>query len=93
MDVRPEREAAYEYQDVLLDQASSGDWLNLYRECGWELIDIRRSGAATVRLRRNMAAAQYDDWLAQESRRGQQLARQLRGERMTRVFRRLRNKR
>lgn len=59
-------DARYEYQDVKLDRATSAQWLNLYRQCGWDLIDIRQGDQLTVRMRRDQTATNYANWVAQE---------------------------
>jgi hypothetical protein len=56
----------YEYMEITLSSNDAMSRLNAYKQFGWEVVDIRESAQTSARLRRNLASAQYDEWLRAE---------------------------
>ncbi|WP_125570302.1 hypothetical protein [Lacticaseibacillus songhuajiangensis] len=56
----------YEYLDITLSGNDATSRLNAYKQFGWEVVDIRESAQASVRLRRALDSERYDEWVRAE---------------------------
>ncbi|WP_155287810.1 hypothetical protein [Lacticaseibacillus zhaodongensis] len=69
-------ESNYEYRDLIMDNPQATKRLEAYKRCGWEVIDIRQSANARVRMRRHLTASEYPAWQKAEQRFERELQRE-----------------